>query len=103
MSRSEDPLSALSSINESLPEDPGDGVIAWHGARTAIELALIDCLLRGKGLSLGKILPAKRRSVTYSGVITAGSIEAAVRHARYFKLFGITRVPYGSFDRPGSD
>jgi muconate cycloisomerase len=89
ISRSEDPLTALSSINESLPEDTGDGVIAWHGARTAIELALIDCLLRSKSLSLGKILPAKRTSVTYSGVITAGSIEAAVRHARYFKLFGL--------------
>src|SRR5882724_3244581 len=89
ISRSKDPLTALSSINESLPEDRADGVIAWHAARTAIELALIDCLLRSKNLSLGKILPAKRPSVTYSGVITAGSIDAAVRHARYFKLFGL--------------
>ena len=89
MFQSQDPLSALFSINESLPELRGDGVIAWHGARTAIELAVIDCLLRSKGLSLGKILPAKRPSVTYSGVITAGSVEAAVRHARYFKLFGL--------------
>ena len=89
MSQSQDPLSALFSINESLPEHRGDGVLAWHGARTAIELALIDCLLRSKGFSLGKILPPKRPSVTYSGVITAGSIEAAVKHARYFKLFGL--------------
>ena len=83
-----DPLTALSSINKSLLEKKGD-VIAWHGARTAIELALIDCLLRSQGLSLGKILPAQCSSITYSGVITAGSIEAALRHARYFKLFGI--------------
>ena len=89
ISRSHDPLSALSSINESLPDHSTDGVIAWHGARTAIELALVDCLLRSEGLSLGEILPAKRSSVTYSGVITAGSMEAAVKHARYFKLFGL--------------
>src|SRR5205809_2381286 len=37
--QSKDPLSALSSIDESLPEHRGDGAIAWHGARTAIELA----------------------------------------------------------------
>jgi L-alanine-DL-glutamate epimerase-like enolase superfamily enzyme len=88
ISRNPDPLALLSSIDESLPET-SDRVIAWHGARTAIELALIDCLLRSEGLSLGKILPAKRQSVIYSGVITAGSMEAAVRHARYFKLFGL--------------
>jgi L-Ala-D/L-Glu epimerase len=88
ISRNPDPLALLSSINESLPET-SDGAIAWHGARTAIELALIDCLLRSEGLSLGKILPAKRQLVIYSGVITTGSMEAAVRHARYFKLFGL--------------
>jgi len=93
ISLSHDPLSALSSISAALPDHgPGDGpdrVIAWHGARAVIELALIDCLLRSEGLSLGQLLPAKRPSVTYSGVITAGSIQDAVKHARYFKLFGL--------------
>ena len=92
ISRSHDPLSALSSIIDSLPDHEAEGLIAGHGARTAIELALIDCLLRSQKLSLGELLPAKRPSVTYSGVITAGSADAAVRHARYLKLFGIKHL-----------
>ncbi len=92
MVESRDPLSALSSISESLPDDESAGLIAKHGARTAIELALIDCLLRSARLSLGQMLPAKRPSVIYSGVVSNGSIDAAVRHARYFKLFGIKHL-----------
>ena len=92
ISQSDDPRAALSSISETLPEYGSDQVIAWHGARTSIELALIDCLLRSEGASLSQILPAKRPSVTYSGVITAGSIEGAVKHARYFKLFGLKHL-----------
>jgi muconate cycloisomerase len=92
IARSRDPFLALSSISESLPDHAANGVIAGHGARTAVELALIDCLLRSERLSLGEILPAKRPTVIYSGVITAGSIDAAVRHARYFKLFGIKHL-----------
>jgi muconate cycloisomerase len=89
ISRDHDPLAALSSISESLPDDGAAGVIAWHGARAAIELALIDCLLRSEGVSLGQVLPPRRWSIIYSGVITTGSIAAAVKHARYFKLFGL--------------
>jgi len=92
ITRSPDPFSALSSISESLPDHSANGVIAGHGARTAVELALIDCLLRSERLSLGEILPPKRPAVIYSGVITSGSIDAAVRHARYFKLFGIKHI-----------
>jgi L-alanine-DL-glutamate epimerase-like enolase superfamily enzyme len=87
-----DEISTLASISEALPDSAADGPITTHGAQSAVELALIDCLLRSQKLSLGEILPPKRPFVTYSGVITAGSIDAAVRHARYFKFLGIKHL-----------
>ena len=87
-----DEISTLASISEALPNPPADGPVAAHGAHSAVELALIDCLLRSQKLSLGEILPPKRAAVIYSGVITAGSIDAAVRHARYFRILGINHL-----------
>ncbi|WP_035987277.1 mandelate racemase/muconate lactonizing enzyme family protein [Leptolyngbya sp. KIOST-1] len=67
------------------------GVVAWHGARCGFELALVDCLLKSAGVSLGELLPP-RHPVTYSGVITASSVEGAVKHARRFKQFGLPHI-----------
>jgi muconate cycloisomerase len=87
-----DPVAALSAVARPLPDDESPGIIAWHAARAAVELALVDCLLKRQQLSLAHLLPPKRAFVTYSGVITAGSIEKAVQHARHFKLFGIKQL-----------
>jgi muconate cycloisomerase len=88
-----DPIAALSPVDEALPEEvSGKGVIAWNAARCAVELALIDCLLKKQKLSLSHVLPPVRASVTYSGVITAGSVEKAVQHAKFFKLFDIRQL-----------
>lgn len=67
------------------------GVVAWNAARCGFELALVDCLLKSAGVSLGELLPP-RRSVVYSGVITASSIEGAVKHAKRFKQFGLPHL-----------
>ncbi|MBD1876662.1 enolase [Nodosilinea sp. FACHB-131] len=69
----------------------GTGVVAWNAARCGFELALIDCLLKSAGVSLGELLPP-RHPVTYSGVITASSIEGAVKHAKRFKQFGLPHI-----------
>lgn len=87
-----DPVAALSAVSGTLPDQLTPGIIAWHGARAAAELALIDCLLKRQELSLAHILPPKRAVVTYSGVVTAGALEKAVQHARHFKLFGIKQL-----------
>ncbi|MFQ4137828.1 mandelate racemase/muconate lactonizing enzyme family protein [Nodosilinea sp. PGN35] len=71
--------------------DGTPGVVAWHGARCGFELALVDCLLKSAGVSLGELLPP-RHPVTYSGVITASSIEGAVKHAKRFKQFGLPHL-----------
>ena len=87
-----DPLRSLREIEESLPDKACVGVRAFHAARCAVELALTDCLLRSQGMSLAEILPPRRQSVVYSGVISSGSISQAVKRARQLKLFGIREV-----------
>jgi L-Ala-D/L-Glu epimerase len=87
-----DPVAALSAVSRTLPDKETPGIVAWHAARAAVELALIDCLLKRQELSLAQLLPPKRATLTYSGVITAGSLEKAIQHAKHFKLFGIKQL-----------
>lgn len=85
-------LDALKPIAESLPAPDLSGRVSWNAARAAVETALIDCCLKRQKLSLGAILSPKREFLTYSGVITAGTIEKAVQHARRFKFFGFKQI-----------
>lgn len=94
-----DPLKALAPLDESLPYQTSDGVIAFNAARAAVEIALVDCLLRSQKISLSKILPPRRSSITYSGVISSGSIENSLRRAKQFKLFGIREVKIKIVDK----
>ena len=94
-----DPLCALARLDESLPDQSGEGVVAFNAARSAVEVALIDCLLRHQKISLAEILPPRRSSITYGGVISSGSIESSVRRARQYRLFGIDDVKIKIKDR----
>jgi L-Ala-D/L-Glu epimerase len=87
-----DPLHALAPIDESLPAGGADGVIAFNAARSAVEIALVDALLRRQSMSLAEILPPRRNIITYGAVISSGSIDSAVRRARQLRLFGIREV-----------
>ncbi len=87
-----DPINVLAALERALPDGESNGVVAWHAARAACELALPDVLLRRQKLSLGEILRPKRAAVTYSGVITGGSIDNAVRLARICVEYGLQAV-----------
>ena len=87
-----DAVRTLDPVDRTLPDGDAGDVVAWNSARAACELALIDVLLRRQKLSLGDILPAKRAFVTYSGVITGGSIDNAVRLARVCVEYGLRAV-----------
>ena len=84
----------LSHINNLLPIEESSGIIAWNASKSAVELALIDCILRNWSKSFNYILPAKSKTITYSGVITSGNIkktiELAIRskqaNLKYIKL-----------------
>ncbi|MDE3257512.1 MAG: enolase [Gemmatimonadota bacterium] len=87
-----DAVRTLEPVARTLPDGDDDGVVAWHAARAACELALLDVLLRRQKQSLGEILRPRRGSVTYSGVITSGSIDNAVRLARVCVEYGLQAV-----------
>ncbi|MBI3622287.1 MAG: enolase [Nitrospirae bacterium] len=98
-----DPLGQLAAIDAALPDPPPRGVIAWHAARSAAEVAVLDCLLRSQQLSLGALLPPKRTTVVYSGVITSSSVETAVQHAKRLVYLGIRQLKLkvgGADDEP---
>lgn len=64
-------------------------VIAPNAARAAVELAMLDAVFRRAGRSLATVLRPRGDAVIYSGVVTAGTADKAVEHARRFKLFGL--------------
>jgi L-alanine-DL-glutamate epimerase-like enolase superfamily enzyme len=77
----------LNTILERIPLR--DGIKAWNGLRCGLELALLDALLRDEELSLTDVLPPILKEVVYSGVITSGSLDGALRVARQMKQIGI--------------
>lgn len=88
----EENIDWLFNISATIPTGNVEGVIAFNAAKAGFELALIDCLLKSKNISLGAILTPKRTAVIYSGAITSSSIEKAVKNAKSFKLFGLKYI-----------
>ncbi len=68
------------------------GAITPHASRAALELAVLDCALRRVGCPLAKLMPPRRDTVTYSGVITAGPVARAAQHARQMRAIGLRDV-----------
>ncbi len=87
-----DPIQTLEPIEASLPVVESDGIIAWNAARAAFELAVVDVLARRQGLSMAEILPSKRSAVLYSGVISTGPIDSAVRLAERCVELGVPAI-----------
>jgi len=75
-----------------LPETHLAGAIAPHASRAALELAVLDCALRRTVRPLAALLPPRRNRVTYSGVITAGPVARAVKHARQMRAIGLRDI-----------
>lgn len=82
----------LSYINNHIPTVDSLGIIAWNASKTAVELALIDCILKDQKRSLDCILPAKSQTVTYTGVLSSGNIKKTVELAKHFKQIGFKYV-----------
>lgn len=83
---------ALDAIEEWIPRVEAPAVIADNASRSALELAVLDVVLRGQGLSASHVLPPVRPKVVYSGVITAGSVDNVRQQARRLKLLGMAHV-----------
>ena len=88
----QNPIAALSYINNAIPDVKKSGIIAWNASRTAVELSLIDCILKNQQKSLNCILPAKTKVVTYSGVLTSSNNKKTVEFAKRFKRAGLKHI-----------
>lgn len=86
------PCGSLSHISEMLRDRPGPSVIAWHAAEAGVELAVIDCLLKSQGVSLGTLLPARKRTVLYSGIISTSSMEGTIGLAQRCRKMAVKHV-----------
>jgi muconate cycloisomerase len=88
-----DPVEALAAIEALLP-DPNDnsGVVAHNSARAALEVALLDCMMRTAGLSMSEVVPSCREAVTYSGLIPTVSNQQALWLAQQQVEYGLTRL-----------
>jgi muconate cycloisomerase len=80
----------LAAIEALVPD--GRAARRHHAARAAMELAVVDWALRRRRVSAALLLPPLRAEVVYSGLITAGSTQHAVRQARWARLAGLTQV-----------
>lgn len=89
-----EPSALLEEIHALLPAEGNGGVIAFHAAKCAVELALLDVILKRAGKSLSDLLPPCRDSLVYSAVISADDTETAYTTAvkcvkngmKYFKV-----------------
>jgi L-alanine-DL-glutamate epimerase-like enolase superfamily enzyme len=75
-----------------IPAGTVQGVLAPHASRAALELAIVDAILRHQNISVGEILPPQRRRVRYGGVVPASSPEHARQLARQLRLIGLTQI-----------
>ncbi len=82
----------LAAVDALIPEVADPGVLAAHASRAALELAILDCVLRRQGMSLAALLPPRRPRVVYSGVLTGGALETTLRHARQMRLVGLGQI-----------
>jgi L-Ala-D/L-Glu epimerase / N-acetyl-D-glutamate racemase len=80
----------LAAIEALVPD--GAATRRHHAARAAMELAVVDWALRRRRASAALLLPPLRAEIVYSGLITAGSPQQAVRQARWARLAGLTQV-----------
>jgi len=88
----ENPIKALFDINEFIPSISTPRIIDWNASRSAVELAIIDCLLKSQQESLSYVLPAKIKSVTYSGVFSSENLKDTIELARKAHQAGLKYI-----------
>jgi muconate cycloisomerase len=80
------------SIPEFVPDASIEGAVSDGASRSALELAILDLGLRLGNASMAHLMPRRRRTVVYSGVITAGPLSRVARYARQMRLIGMSHV-----------
>ena len=71
------PADVLAAIDALLPARGSGGVLAFHAAKCAVELAWLDLALKHAGQPFGVLLPPCGGTPVYSAVIGADDVETA--------------------------
>jgi muconate cycloisomerase len=71
------PAALPAEIHDLLPAEGNGEVIAFHAAKCAVELALLDVVLKHAGRPFGILLPPCGKSLIYSAVISADDVKTA--------------------------
>jgi L-Ala-D/L-Glu epimerase len=87
-----DPMTLLSEIDFMLPDAGNKSVIAFNASKGAVEIALLDLILKQGGKSLGNLITPVTDSVIYSAVITSDSVENVRKIALKCEQHGISQV-----------
>jgi L-Ala-D/L-Glu epimerase len=82
----------LAGIDALIADQRPSQVRSDNASRAALELAILDCILRRQSVAAADLLAVRGHTVTYSGVISADSIETALMHARQMKLIGLQQI-----------
>ena len=82
----------LSTLQDAIPDERDDTVIAHNASRSACEVALLDCALRRAGRPLSEILPPVRKKVRYDGAIDSSTTKKAARLARVMKTARLSQI-----------
>lgn len=92
MSTHAGPMMELSEINSVFPNMRNRAVVAFNASTAAVEMALIDLLLKQNGKSLESLMPPGKDFVTYSAVISSDSADLARKAALKCGQHGIKQV-----------
>ncbi len=98
-----DLMQLLDGIDALLPATENSSPVIFNASRAAVEIALIDLLLKKKGRSLGSLIPPLSDSVTYSAVISSDSVDSVRKMAlrcREYRI-GEVKVKVGKGDDHG--
>jgi L-Ala-D/L-Glu epimerase / N-acetyl-D-glutamate racemase len=82
----------LGELNSVLGDSDLREDVVWNASRAAVEGAVVDCICRSHHLSVNHLLPPVSPTVTYSGVISAGSVDKVKRVALQCKAMGFQHV-----------
>lgn len=74
-----------------------------NAARCALQLAMVDCRLRLAARPATDLVRPQRDEVVYSGVLTAGPLDAVLAQARWQRRAGLTQFKVKVGAGPGDD
>jgi len=89
---SSDSPDLLKQLQSAIPDERDGEVVANNAARSAFEVAMLDCILRSENRPISDLLPPVRKKVRYDGAIDSSTTKKASRLARVMKTARLGQI-----------